>query len=69
MVKPTETQIVELIDSFLNGNISYVVDEIAAMSPAEAAYVAAMMVWAMKTPQRQDDGEVLMRALARRIED
>lgn len=66
MGKPTETEIAELAASFINGNISYVAQEIAAMAPGHAAYVTGAMVM---NYLNRPHAESLMRAIGRRIED
>lgn len=69
MVKPTEAEIQELANSFLNGNINFVADEICARSPADAAYITGMICAGWMDGSGEDDAAALIRAIGRRIED
>lgn len=68
MVKPID-RTEELSLSFLNGNITYVVDEICAMSPAEAAYAAGTITSLYMLNGHNADAASLLRLILRRIED
>lgn len=69
MVKPTDTEIEELAESWLNGNRTYVIDEIIAMTPADAAYITAKIIREWIRYERHADVGGLIAAIGRRIED
>lgn len=69
MVKPTDTEIEELMESFANGNRNFVADEICGRSPSDAAYIAGSMVAYWLSHGNPRHPEHLIRAIGRRIED
>jgi hypothetical protein len=69
MVKPTDTEIEELAESYLNGNCNFVADEIAGRSPADAAYITGIIVCGWMQDGKIHYAESLIRAIGRRIED
>jgi len=69
MAKPTNDEISALSESFTNGNISYVTDEICGMEPGYAAYATGIIIAHYITNKRQDDVSVLLKAILHRMED
>jgi hypothetical protein len=69
VTKPTDAEIEALEISFLNGNRSYVAQEIATMAPANAAYVTGRIVAGWMDGSGDDDARSLLRAILLRIED
>lgn len=70
MLHPYEEAVLSLPEFWLAGKGDYVIDEIAAMTPAQAAFVVGAMVehWTLKEG-RQHDAARLLNALQRRAEE
>jgi hypothetical protein len=68
VAKPTNDEISALSESFTNGNISYVADEICGMEPGYAAYATGIIVAHYMSNRRQEDVSVLLKAILRRVE-
>jgi hypothetical protein len=70
MLKPYEEAVLSLPEFWLAGKGDYVIDEIAAMTPAQAAFVVGAMVehWTLKEG-RARDVERLLHAIQRRADE
>ena len=55
----------ECVESWTNGNISYVVDYVVSQTPASAAYYSGAIVWALR--DQHDDSHSFLSLLADRM--